>query len=196
MGFPDSFEILNYVYYLLNYQRPYQGLQKLTRLTGISFCIASKNWAVSCMSWRCRNWDTSSRHCWNPLQKYSNWLGEGSQSFLRRCWCRWCTVSSSISAFSSFNSVSSSCRNKWTECDCVYAAAPHCTYQLYQLHNQYLQLLQAPVDARPALALQQRLHDLAILVGSRHCAHGKTLRHLSRSLALTVTYYRSWARAL
>lgn len=126
MGFPDSFKILTYVYYLLNYLRPYQGLQKLTRLTGISWCIASKNWAVSCMSWRCRNWVTSSRHCWDPLQKYSNWLGAGSQSFSRRCWCRWCTVSSSMSAFSSFDNVSSSYRNKLTDCDCVYAAAPHC----------------------------------------------------------------------
>lgn len=92
----------------------YQGLQKLTGPVGISCLMASKNFPVSWMLWSCRHWEISSRHCWNPFQKYSNWPGveefAGSDSLSRRWLCRWCTVSSSMSAFSSFDSVSSSCR--------------------------------------------------------------------------------------
>ena len=51
-------------------------------------------------------------------------------------------------------------------------------------HHQVLQLVQAPVDPRPSLSLQQRLDHVAILVGS---GHGGFLRQLRGGLAVDAT---------
>lgn len=51
-------------------------------------------------------------------------------------------------------------------------------------HHQVLQLIQAPVDPRPSLSLEQRLDHVAILVGS---GHRRFLRQLRGRLTLDAT---------
>lgn len=79
-------------------------------------------------------------------------------------------------------------RNASYDLVCFYYCALCCTYQVHQLHDEFFQLFQAPVDARPSLALQQRLHYLAILIRS---GHGQSLRHLFHSWYLALALSRS-----